>query len=116
MIDTFPDSRTFTWPLLKAYYGKKDYHNALKVANRLIDISADNNYSKFEACYYKAEILFELEKFAEATNTVETALNLQLNKKMLNVEKVKEKLLKLKSEIEKKKKEELSGEKEVLTY
>jgi tetratricopeptide (TPR) repeat protein len=116
LIDTFPDSRTFTWPLLKAYYGKKDYHNALKVVNRLIDISADNNYSKFEAYYYKAEILFELGRFAEALKAVETALNLQLNKEMLNVERVKEKLLKLKSEIEKKKKEERSGEKEVLTY
>ena len=109
LVDTFPDSRTFTWPLLKAYYGKKDYHNALRVVNRLIDISASNDYSKFEAYYYKAEILFELERFEEALNAIETALDLQLDEEMLNVKKIKEKLLKLKSKIEKEKKEEHSG-------
>jgi len=109
LTDTFPDSRTFTWPLLKAYYGKKDYHNALKVVNRLIDISAGNDYSKFEAYYYKAEILFELERFEEAINAVETALNLRLDEEMLNVKKIKEKLLKLKSEIEEKKKKNIQA-------
>jgi len=116
LIDTFPESRTFTWPLLKAYYGKKDYNNALKVVNRLIDISADNNYSKFEAYYYKAEIFFELERFEKALNAVETALNLQLNREMLNVKKVREKLLKLKSKIEKENKVKHSSVKKVLTY
>jgi tetratricopeptide (TPR) repeat protein len=109
LIDTFPSSRTFTWPLLKAYYGKKDYYNSLKIVNRLIEISANNNYSKFEAYYYKAEILFELERFEEAIDAVETALNLQLDEEMLNVEKIKEELIKLKIEIEKENKEARTG-------
>jgi tetratricopeptide (TPR) repeat protein len=116
LIDSFPDSRTFTWPLLKAYYGKKEYDKALTIANKLIDISADNDYSKFEAYYYKAEILFELERFEEAMGAVETALSIKLNKKMLNIEEIKEKLFQVKSKIEKEIKEAQVDKKKVLTY
>jgi len=116
LLETFPDSRTFTWPLLKAYYGKEEYQKALEVADRLIDISADNDYSRFEAYYYRAKILFELERFEEAEFAVGTALNIQLNKEMLNVEKIKENLLELKTEIERKEKEEQVDGKKVLTY
>jgi tetratricopeptide (TPR) repeat protein len=116
LIDTFPASRTFTWPLLKAYYGKKEYDKALKTVNKLIGISADNNYSRFEAYYYKAEILFELERFEEAMAIIETALNINLDEKILNVKKIKEKFLKLENEIEKGIKEARADENKVLTY
>lgn len=37
----YPDSRTFTWTLAKAYYGKKDWRNAEETYKRLIKIIED---------------------------------------------------------------------------
>lgn len=102
VLDTFPSSRTFTWPLLKAYYGKEDYHKALKTVDKLIEISADNDYSRFEAYYYKAEILSELKRWRDALFAVNRALNIDLDKDMLNVEDIKENLFRLRCKIQKK--------------
>ena len=99
LLGTFPDSRTFTWPLLKAYYGKKDYREALRIADKLITISTGNDYSKFEAYYYKAKILLELENFEEALFAADTALNIKVKKDMLHVKDIKEDLSRIKSEI-----------------
>jgi tetratricopeptide (TPR) repeat protein len=99
LLKTFPDSRTFTWPLLKAYYGKKDYREALRIADKLITISTGNDYSKFEAYYYKAKILLELENFEEALFAADTALNIKVGKDMLHVKDIEEDLSLIKSEI-----------------
>jgi tetratricopeptide (TPR) repeat protein len=101
LLNTYPDSRTFTWPLLKAYYGKKEYQKALKIVDKLIEISKKNDFSKFEAYYYKAKILLELEMWGEALFAVETALNIEFEKDIMNVEEIKEDLLQMKSEIKK---------------
>ena len=103
LLNDFPDSRTFTWPFLKAYYGKKEYGEALKIADKLITISDINNFSKFEAYYYKAKILLELEEWEEALFAVDTALNIKVEKDMLHVEDIKEDLIRIKSDIEDKK-------------
>ncbi len=99
LLSTFPDSRTFTWPLLKAYYGKKEYRKSLKIVDRLIAISEDNDYSRFEAYYYRAKILLELEMLKEASLAVESALNIELEEDILHVKDIKEELLQFKSEI-----------------
>jgi len=99
LLSNFPDSRTFTWPLLKAYYGKKEYQESLKIVDKLISISANNDYSRFEAYYYKAKTLLELEKLEEALFAVETALNIEFEKDMLNVKEIKEDLFRIKIEI-----------------
>jgi tetratricopeptide (TPR) repeat protein len=102
LLDSFPDSRTFTWPLLKAYYGKKDYTEALNTVERLILISTDNNFSNFEAHYYKAKILYDLGKLKEASLIADEALNIEVKEDMLHVKDTKKELIKLKLEIKKK--------------
>ena len=102
LITCFPYSRTFNWPFLKAYYGKKDYKEALKIADKLILISPTNYYSKFEANYYKAKILLDLDKLDEALISVENALALEIDEDMLHVKDIKEDLLRIKREIVKK--------------
>ena len=102
LLSNFPDSRTFTWPLIKAYYGKKEYHKSLEIADKLIIISENNDYSKFEAYYYKAKILFELEKFEDALVAAETALNIKVEKDAPHVKDIKEDLLKISKEIKEK--------------
>ena len=99
LLDTFPDSRTFTWPLFKAYYGKKEYQKALKIVNNLIKISKQNDYSRFQAYYYKATILLELRMLEEALLAVESALNIELEEDILHVKDIKEELLQIKCEI-----------------
>jgi len=96
LISCFPHSRTFNWTLLKAYYGKEEYRNALNIADKLIMISSSNNYSKFEANYYRAEILLELNRLDEALVSVENALNLKVDEDMLHVKDIKEDLLRIK--------------------
>lgn len=102
LLDSFPDSRTFTWPLLKTYYGKKDYEEALNTAERLIVISADNNFSNFEAHYYKAKILLELGMLKEASLIADEALNIEVKEDMLHVKDIKKDLIRLKLEAKKK--------------
>jgi tetratricopeptide (TPR) repeat protein len=102
LIDSFPDSRTFNWPLLKAYYGKKDYEEALNTAERLIVISANNNFSNFEAHYYKAKILFDLGMLKEASLAADEALNIEVREDMLHVKDIKKELTRLKLEAKKK--------------
>ena len=101
VIVCFPYSRTFNWPLLKAYYGKEDYREALKIADKLIKISSSNDYSKFEANYYRAMVLLELNELDEALISVENALKLKIDEDMLHVKDIKEDLLHVKKEIEK---------------
>ncbi len=102
LLDSFPDSRTFTWPLLKAYYEKKDYTEALNTAERLIIISAENNFSNFEAHYYKAKILFDLGMLKEASLIADEALNIEVREDMLHVKDIKKDLIRLKLEVKKK--------------
>ena len=102
LIACFAYSRTFNWPLLKAYYGKEDYNETLKIADKLIKISASNDYSKFEANYYRASALLELNELDEALISVENALNLEMNEDMLHVKDIQEDLLRIKEEILKK--------------
>jgi tetratricopeptide (TPR) repeat protein len=101
VIVCFPYSRTFNWPLLKAYYGKEDYRKALKIADKLIKISSSNDYSKFEANYYRAMVLLELNELGEALISVENALKLKIDEDMLHVKDIKKDLLHVKKEIEK---------------
>ena len=115
LLDTFPDSRTFTWPLLKAYYGEKEYQKSLKIVDNLIKISKENDYSRFEAYYYKARILLELRMLEEALLAAEMALNIELEEDILHVKDIKEELLRIKYEIEKGMEEEQVSGKEVLT-
>jgi len=103
LISCFPYSRTFNWPLLKAYYGKEDYGETLKIADKLISISASNDYSKFEANYYRAKVLLELNRFDEAFISIENALNLKIDEDMLHVKDIKADLLRIKKEIVKNK-------------
>jgi tetratricopeptide (TPR) repeat protein len=102
LLDSFPDSRTFTWPLLKAYYEKKDYKEALNTVERLILISAENNFSNFEAHYYKAKILFNLGMLKEASLTADETLNINVREDMLHVKDIKKDLIRLKEEVKKK--------------
>lgn len=106
LLSSFPDSRTFTWPLLKAYYGKKDYQKSLKTVDKLITISAGNDYSKFEAYYYKAKILLELEMWEEALLAVEATLNIDLEEDILHVKDIRKELLQIKCEVKEKIEEE----------
>lgn len=106
LLNTFRDSRTFTWPLLKAYFEKKEYQEALKIVDNLIKISQDNDYSRFEAYYYKARILLELEMFKEALFAVESALNIELEEDILHVKDIKKELFQIKCEIEERTEEE----------
>ena len=102
LLSKIPDSRTFTWPLVKAYYGKKEYQKTLEIVNKLIGMSANNDYSRFEAYYYKAKILFELGESEEALAAADTALNIEVKEDMLHVKDIKEDLLKIRNEIKKK--------------
>lgn len=102
LIACFPYSRTFNWPLLKAYYGKEDYRETLKIADTLIKISASNDYSKFEANYYRAKALLELNKLDEALISVENALSLKIDGDIFHVKDIKEDILSIKNEIAKK--------------
>ncbi|MBN1693998.1 hypothetical protein JW879_01180 [candidate division WOR-3 bacterium] len=102
LLSKIPDSRTFTWPLIKAYYGKKEYCKSLEIADKLIRISANNDYSRFEAYYYKAKILFDLEKLEEALIAAETALNIQVEKDAPHVKDIREDLLEIRKEIKNK--------------
>jgi len=102
LIDFYPYSRTFNWPLLKTYYGKKEYKTALDIADKLIIISSGNNYSKFEAYYYRAMILLELNRLEEALINVEAALNLKIDEDMLHVKRIKKDLIRIKREVERK--------------
>lgn len=101
LVESYPDSRTFNWPLLKAYYEKKEFRRALDAVDKLIGISGDNNYSKFEAYYYKAKILLELDRFQEALNNAKEALDLDVNEDMLHVKDIKKELFRIKKELEK---------------
>ncbi|MEO0294007.1 MAG: hypothetical protein ABIN61_07295 [candidate division WOR-3 bacterium] len=101
LLDSYPSSRTFNWPFLKALYGKKDYERALKVAEKLIEISSYNNFSKFEAYYYKIKILLELGELEEAKTNVEIALNINVLEEMLNVKERKKELKQIKRKLEK---------------
>jgi tetratricopeptide (TPR) repeat protein len=102
LLDSFPNSRTFNWPFLKAYYGKKDYEKALNIVEKLIAISKDNNFSNFEAHYYKTKILFELGNLKEAQITADSALSIEVKEDMLHVKDIKKDLFRLKNEIKKK--------------
>lgn len=102
LITCFPYSRTFNWPLLKAYYGKENYKETLKIADKIIKISDSNNYSKFEANYYRARVLLELNELEEALISVEDALNLEIDEDMLHVKDIKKDLSCIKEEIEEK--------------
>ncbi len=106
LLSTFPDSRTFTWPLLKAYYGKKEYQKSLKIVDRLIQISQGNDYSKFEAYYCKAKILLALGMLDEALLAVEAALNIELEEDILHVKDIKKWLLQIKCQIKERRAEE----------
>lgn len=102
LLDSFPDSRTFNWPLLKAYYGKKDYPKALETANKLVSISAENDFSNFEAHYYKTKILLELRRLEDAWRTIEAALGIDLQGDKADVEEMREELIGIRDEIERK--------------
>jgi tetratricopeptide (TPR) repeat protein len=115
LLITFPNSRTFTWPLLKAYYEKKEYRKSLKIVDKLITISSGNDYSKFEAYCYKAKILLELQMLEDALLAVEIALNIELEEDILHVKDIKEELLQIECEIKERTKEEQTAGKEVLT-
>jgi tetratricopeptide (TPR) repeat protein len=102
LLSKFPDSRTFTWPLLKAYYGKKEYRKSLEITDKIIRISANNDYSRFEAYYYKAKIFFELEKLEEALAAANMVLNIKVEEDAPHVKDIKEDLLKIRKEIKRK--------------
>jgi tetratricopeptide (TPR) repeat protein len=102
LLDSFPNSRTFTWPLLKTYYEKKDYQEALNIVEKLIAISAENNFSNFEAHYYKAKILFDLGMLKEASLIADKALNIEVREDMLHVKDIKKELIRLQLEVKKK--------------
>ncbi len=102
LVDSFPESRTLTWPLLKAYQGKKDYEDALEVANNLIDISHDNKSSYFEATYYKIKILIALRRLKVARENCKRALELDVDINAPNVKSMKEELNKTLKEIDQK--------------
>lgn len=99
LVDSFPGSRTLTWPLLKAYYGKKDYDNAFIIVNKLIDISHDNKFSYFVANYYKTKILIALRKLKGARENCKLALELDVNLNSPNVKSMKEELSKILKEL-----------------
>lgn len=92
LVDYFPNSRTLTWPLLKAYFGGKDYENALKMADRLINLSEDNKYSNFSAHYYKVKILMALKRLRGAVNTSEEALEIDVDINAPDVKSMREEL------------------------
>jgi tetratricopeptide (TPR) repeat protein len=115
LLITFPESRTFTWPLLKAYYGKKEYQKSLKIVDKLITISHNNDYSKFDACYYRARILLELGMLEEALSAVSIALNIELKEDILHVKDIKKELLQIECEIKERIEQEQVAGKEVLT-
>jgi tetratricopeptide (TPR) repeat protein len=108
LLNTFPDSRTFTWPLLKAYIGKKEYHKSLEIVDRLIEISRDNDYSRYEGYYCKAKILLALGMLDEALSAVEVAQDIELEEDILHVKDIKKWLLQIKCEI-KERKEKIEG-------
>ena len=57
LLKEYPDSRTFTWTLAKAYYGKEDWEKAEKVYIRLIHL-----IEKVDALY---PLLYARDKLAE---------------------------------------------------
>ena len=100
--DSFTESRTLNWPLLKAYYGKKDYDNALVAANRLIDISQDNKFSYFEATYYKTKILVAMKRLKGAKENAESALEIDVDINAPNVKIMEKELKRILKEINQK--------------
>lgn len=102
LTDSFPKSRTFNWPLLKAYYGKKDYKNALDVADKLISISRDNEYSNFESHYYKTKILLALMRLESAKLTSEEALKIDAPEDAPDVKDMKKELKRINHSIKEK--------------
>ncbi|MCK4421975.1 hypothetical protein KAW48_09275 [candidate division WOR-3 bacterium] len=95
LLDSFPDSRTLNWPLLKCYYEKKDYKNALRIAERLIALSSDNNYSLFESLYYKTRILIHLRRLKPARDVCKRALSIKVDIEAPDVKGEKKELRKL---------------------
>jgi tetratricopeptide (TPR) repeat protein len=95
LVDSYPNSRTLTWPLLKAYFEKKDYEKSLIIANNLINISRDNIYSYFYAVYYKTKILLGLRMLKGARESCLEALELDINPDAPHVKETKKELNKI---------------------
>lgn len=95
LVDSYPESRTLTWPLLKAYFEKNDYESAFIIVNKLINISRDNIYSYFYATYYKAKILLGLRMLRGARESCLEALELDVNTNAPHVNDTKEELRKI---------------------
>lgn len=102
LTDSFPDSRTFNWPLLTCYFENGDYKKALEMAERIISVSEDNLFSRIEAGYYKARILLNQRKLGPAINTCNRVLRLSRNSDNEKIKELRKKIEEVKKEILKK--------------